>query len=104
MDTQRYKELLKESKDYLIKDIIENDREFEAMKTDRYDFKARAYEAEKNLEVAQKERADLTTRINRVEDAILTIKAVHYSECYEETENPRKTSERLFLDHLLRIL
>ena len=110
MDTQRYKELLKESKDYLVRDILENDREFEAMREDRADFRNRVEAAERRLELVQKkveslqvEKRQIQGRMNSVKEAILTIKTVHYSECYTEGENPRKTKERLFLDHLLRI-
>tara|TARA_R110000851_G_scaffold22894_2_gene67574 strand:- start:1473 stop:1808 length:336 start_codon:yes stop_codon:yes gene_type:complete len=111
MNNEKYILLSKKTKDYLVKVIITNDHEFDAMKQDHNDFRDRVEAAERRLELVQKkveslqvEKRQIQGRMNSVEEAILTIKTVHYPEGFVEGEPPRKTKERLFLDHLLRIL
>ena len=111
MNNEKYILLSKKTKDYLVKVIITNDHEFDSMRQDRNDFRNRAEVAEHKLESAQKrweslneDKRQIQARMNSVEEAILTIKTVHYPEGYVEGEPPRKTKERLFLDHLLRML
>ena len=54
MNNEKYKSLSKKTKDYLVKVVIDNDREFDAMSQDRSHFKNRAEAAERRLELVQK--------------------------------------------------